>query len=49
MYLKKYTGTNIKCFRFDQSSILTKKQPRMGNQLPHVLPLKDKGYLLKNI
>ena len=25
------------------------KQPHMGNQLPHVLAFKDKGYLLKNI
>ena len=41
--------TNIKCFRPDQSSVWTKRQPRMGNQLPHVLAFKNKGYLLKNI
>ena len=41
--------TNVKCFRPDQSSVWTKRQPRMGNQLPHVLAFKNKGYLLKNI
>ena len=40
MYLMKYR-TNIKCSRSDQSSVWTKKQPRMGNQLPHVLAVKD--------
>ena len=50
MYLKKYKN-KYKSFRSDQSSVWTKKQPRMGNQLPHVLAFKDKGcmYLLKNI
>ena len=53
MYLKKYhRRTNVKYIRSDQSSVWTKKQPRMENQLPaHVLAFKDKGYLyiLKNI
>ena len=29
--LKRTLITNIKCFRPDQSSVWTKKQPRMGN------------------
>ena len=43
MYLKKYTN-KYKCFRSDQSFVWTKKQPRMGNQLPYVLAFKDKVY-----
>ena len=41
--------TNRKCFQSDQSSVRTEKKPRMGNQLPHVLAFKNKGYPLKNI
>ena len=43
MHLKKYKNKYIKCFPSDQSSVWTKKQPRIGNQLPHVLAFKDKG------
>ena len=47
MYLKKYKN-KYKSFRSDQSSVWTKKQPRMENQLPApVLAFKDKGYLFK--
>ena len=51
MCLKKYKdkNKNIKCFRYDQSYVWTKKQPRMGNQLPHVLAFKDKGNVVKII
>ena len=49
MYLKKYKN-KYKSFRSDQSSVWTKKQPRMENQLPApVLAFKDKGYLFKKI
>ena len=43
MYLKKYKN-KYKSVRSDQSSVWTKKQPRIGNQLPRVLVSKDKGY-----
>ena len=44
MYLKKYKN------KYKMLSIWNKKQPRMGNQLQHVLAFfKDKGNLLKNI
>ena len=35
----------MNCFRSDQISVWAKKQPHMGNQLPHVhvLAFKDKG------
>ena len=47
MYLKKYKN-KYKSFRSDQSSVWTKKQPRMENQLPApVLAFKDKGYLFE--
>ena len=48
MYLKKCKN-KYKMLSSDQSSVWTKKQPPMGNQLPHVLAFEDKGYLLKII
>ena len=43
MYLEKYKN-KYKFFRSDQSFVWTKKQARMGNQLPYVLAFKDKVY-----
>ena len=40
--------TNIKCFRSDQCSVWTEKQPRMGNHLPHVLKISTKKHLKRH-
>ena len=41
---KRNKRTTIKRFR-SQSSVWTKKQPRTGNQLPHVQAFKDERYV----